>query len=114
MKITKPTGTEVLHLNLHKKWFVMILHGIKLEEYRVKSPYWIDRFKLENGLRFNTIRFSNGYASDRPQFDCELKGIMIGRPFSVWCESHVEDTFILSLGRVCNMNDQALSLLIQL
>jgi len=114
MEITKPTGTEVLHLNLHKTWFIMILHGKKLEEYRTLSPYWIQRFDLQKGLRFNTIRFSNGYASNRPQFDCELKNIMIGRPFFDWCESNEKHAFILSLGYVSNMNDEALELLTQL
>jgi len=114
MKINTPTGTEVLHLNLHKKWFVMILHGIKLEEYREINTYWIDIFNLKDGLRFNTIRFSNGYHPDRPQFDCELKSIKIGRPFSQWCEPTIKYHFILSLGNVFNMNDQSLKLLTQL
>ena len=31
---------SILHLNLKKKWFDMILSGIKTDEYREMSPYW--------------------------------------------------------------------------
>lgn len=35
---------ETLHLNLTKKWFDMILGGIKKEEYRTLSYFWATRF----------------------------------------------------------------------
>ena len=37
----------ILPLTLNKKWFDMILSGVKKEEYREIKPYWIKRFKAE-------------------------------------------------------------------
>jgi len=34
---------KTLHLNLHRKWFDMILSGEKLEEYRDLTPHWKKR-----------------------------------------------------------------------
>lgn len=34
---------KILHLNLKKKWFDMILSGRKQHEYREIKPYWIKR-----------------------------------------------------------------------
>ncbi len=36
----------VLVLNLHRKWFDMILSGEKIEEYREIKPYWLKRLFL--------------------------------------------------------------------
>ena len=37
----------ILPLTLNKKWFDMILSGVKKEEYREIKSYWIKRFKAE-------------------------------------------------------------------
>ena len=39
-----------LHLTLKKKWFDMILTGIKKEEYREIKPYWLVRFIEWKGM----------------------------------------------------------------
>lgn len=35
---------KTLHLNLHRKWFDMVLSGEKKEEYRDITKYWARRF----------------------------------------------------------------------
>lgn len=35
---------KILHLTLKKKWFDMILSGVKKEEYREIKDYWARRF----------------------------------------------------------------------
>ncbi len=41
---------KILHLTLKKKWFDMVLSGIKKEEYREVKPYWNRRlFKCTIG-----------------------------------------------------------------
>ena len=50
---------KTLHLNLKKKWFNMILLGIKKEEYRSVGKYWNNR--LNHHQDIETITFSNGY-----------------------------------------------------
>lgn len=84
---------KTLHLNLHKKWFDMILSGEKKEEYRKLTNHWLKRFTgdyitdehdktddlsdsivysaiaqnsdiiCESFFKFNTITFSNGMKS---------------------------------------------------
>ena len=114
MNINKP----VLHLNLKKKWFDMILSGEKKEEYRSFSSYWRHIFNdmfftkgkgheikvvIKNKL-YNPkniiIRFSNGYKKDRPQFDIECKGISIGTGKSEWGAEKDENYFVLKLGKI--------------
>lgn len=66
---------RILELNLHKKWFDMILSGEKKEEYREVKDFWrIRLFKrkkgqenLKPGYLFSHVRFSNGYAKNRRQ-----------------------------------------------
>ena len=70
----------ILHLNLEKKWFDMILSGEKKEEYREIKPYWNRVFSTYIKIKGKVyhpsdviIRFSNGYAKNRRQFDIECK-----------------------------------------
>ena len=62
---------KVLHMTLKKKWFDLIISGIKTEEYREIKPYWDTRLSEE----YDIIRFKNGYNKNSPTFDIELKGI---------------------------------------
>lgn len=39
----KPEDIKILHLNLKKKWYDLYVKGIKPEEYRDITPYWINR-----------------------------------------------------------------------
>jgi len=71
---------KILHLNLKKKWFDMILSGEKKEEYREMKPYWQRRLVKEGYWHsqavkdFDIIRFKNGYQKDAREMDVEFLG----------------------------------------
>lgn len=62
-------------LTLKKKWFDLILSGVKTEEYREIKPYWTTRltkyFDLLEASTAKTILFRNGYGYDKPEFKAE-------------------------------------------
>lgn len=75
-----------LVLTLKKKWFDLILSGVKKEEYREIKPYWGKRFSHYFGQHYDfstdkntivwntqkkTIVFRNGYGNDKPEFLAE-------------------------------------------
>lgn len=114
----------ILHLNLKKKWFDMIVSGEKKEEYREIKPYWIHRltwhefhncdlfelvkYQIDQDVfrhDFDIIRFTNGYGKKAPSFDIELKEIMVGSPISGMCEQGRagNSVFILKLGNIINI-----------
>ena len=60
----------MLTLPIKSKWFVMIATGVKKEEYRDKSPYYISRLgKYADGQQFR-IRFRAGYKRTSPLMVC--------------------------------------------
>lgn len=90
---------KMLVLPMKKKWFYMILSGVKKEEYRVCKPYWrrrvanwlfhdgipyfgllgdvpLDIEKDFNG-RTIPILFVNGYGAKAPRFIGWCKGYSI-------------------------------------
>ena len=100
----------VLHLNLKKKWFDMILSGEKKEEYRETKPYW-DRiffsgfgailikeicYKPEDII----ICFSNGYAKDRRQFYIKCNGLKRGFGLEKWGAEKDKIYYVLKLGSI--------------
>ena len=57
-------------LPIKKKWFDMILSGIKKEEYRDIKPFYTKKFMRE-GLFYNktaVIMLRNGYSNISPTF----------------------------------------------
>lgn len=60
-----------LYLTLKKKAFDVMVTGEKTKEYRGLSD-WI--FSRLEGKEYDTIKFVNGYGSDRPSFECEYLG----------------------------------------
>ena len=64
-------NNNVLYLPLKKKWFDMIVSGIKKEEYREINDYWTKRLvKTEGNLiddfafkQFDYVEFTLGYPS---------------------------------------------------
>lgn len=125
---------KILNLTLTKHWFEMILNGIKKEEYREIKPYWIARFAqckgknnpnitgfyckkancnscLKRGdgfheIKYDAIRFTNGYGSFRPSMLVVLKNTSIGFGVARWGAPNNEKVFILTLGDIletCNI-----------
>ena len=95
----------ILHLNLKRHWWLMILRGFKTEEYRKQSLYWSRIFtsyiKIK-GKRYHPtdviICFSNGYAKDSDQFFIECKGLTLGFGKKEWGAEKEEQYFIIQLG----------------
>lgn len=94
---------QSLHLNLHKKWFDMILYGEKKEEYRDISDYWKVRFKNVKKLGIETIIFSNGYAKNRRQMMVNIKFIKIGSGVTEWGAEHGKSYFVIVLGEIISI-----------
>jgi hypothetical protein len=92
---------KVLHMTLKKKWFDLILYGVKTEEYRGIKPYWDTRLSTA----YDIIRFKNGYNKDSPVFDIELKGIKKGIGKREWGGSS-EDVYILQLGTILKSHNK--------
>lgn len=71
MMILKRSECSILSLVLTRKWFEMIEAGLKREEYRAYTIYWLRR--LANwDLAFNAhntpvVEFRLGYASKAPR-----------------------------------------------
>lgn len=86
---------KILHLKLKKKWFDMIVSGVKKEEYREIKPYWDKRLNKS----FDIVRFKNGYAEDSPTMDIELIEIITGQGKTEWGGSNKE-VYILKLGKI--------------
>ena len=77
----------------------MILEGIK-EEYREIKDYWGSRLLNGDGSfkEFSTIRFTNGYGSDKPSFDIQYNGIRIDTGIPEWGGSKETNVFVIELG----------------
>ena len=103
-----------LVLTLKKKWFDMILSGVKTEEYREMKPYWETRFLNYFGMhydfRFNPavwvwntqkkyIIFKNGYQKDARQFTAECT-ISEGTGKEEWGAVPGEKYYILTIHRI--------------
>jgi len=72
---------KILHLNLHKKWFDLILAGKKKVEYREIKHYWTKRLFNDDGpqKKFDIILFRNGYSKNAREMKVEFKGIKKGK-----------------------------------
>lgn len=104
---------KTLHLPLIKKWFDMIQSGDKIEEYREIKGYWASRFLLYQGerkcldwwkgflhlkgydvlknhlddisfVKFDSIKFTNGYGATLPNFLIEVKELKISTGKNEW------------------------------
>lgn len=101
------TTGRILHLNLKKKWFMMIAKGIKTEEYREIKDYWIKRLKdmsLQEPFHafkdFDKIVFKNGYSKNAPTMIVEFKGIRVGKGEVDWGADGNTIYFCIKLGKV--------------
>lgn len=87
---------KILHLNLKKKYFNLILLGEKTTEYREIKEYWVKR--LQN-KEYDVIRFQNGYSKDAPFFFAEYLGYEIeNRTFEI--TGKTIPVFAIKLGKI--------------
>jgi hypothetical protein len=68
---------RTLHLILKKRWFDMIDAGIKLEEYREPSLYWLKRLMgpNDNLIQWDAITFQHGYSRNARRFTIQCLGV---------------------------------------
>lgn len=67
---------RTLNLTLKKPPFDTMLSGEKTLEYREPTDWIISRLFDKKGFRkkYDTVKFVNGYGSDKPYFIAEFKG----------------------------------------
>lgn len=111
---TPPPGKHkkrpMLYLNVKRKWFTMIVAGIKKEEYRQIKPYYEriirkthagNMVKLKGELYFPediAICFANGYAKDRRKVCVTCTGLRVGEGKPEWGAKPGEKYFVFGLG----------------
>lgn len=94
MNAPQPNKEDILFLTLKKKWYDLILSGVKKEEYREIKPYWISRLckhymeirTLKHALPipFKHVCFTNGYSKKSPRMLVKCEGITIGKGREDW------------------------------
>jgi hypothetical protein len=73
----KYSGLKILHLNLSKLPFDVMITGEKKEEYRKPSKWIKSRMYQKDGITlkdYDLIHIVNGYGDDRPYFICRYLG----------------------------------------
>jgi hypothetical protein len=97
----------ILDLVLIGKWYDLIESGIKTEEYRRITPYWIKRLcaraydskyeHLQPVIKpYTHVRFRRGYTKTSMLFS--IKDFMVGQGNTNWGAPEHEETFIIKLG----------------
>lgn len=99
--------TNVLKLNLKKKWFDKIKRGTKTEDYRGLKHYWfarlctyqIDGDKITYTVKpFEIAELTNGYRTDADKMVFKITEITIGPGKKAWGASKNVDYFTIKLG----------------
>ena len=91
----------MLTLPIKKKWFDMIARGIKKEEYRAVTPYYLTRLvKLSCPCQ---IRFRAGYSKKSPLMECTIKSISRGLGIIEWGAEPETPYFILAISETRNI-----------
>lgn len=115
---------KILHLTLKKKWFDMILSGVKKEEYREIKMYWWKRLvqcgecydNLEDSLNnkladpsnwelimakdYDFIEFKNGYSKTARKMIVIWEGVTTGIPKPEWSDGDTKKRFKIKLGQI--------------
>jgi hypothetical protein len=106
-----------LHLILKGKWYDMIASGVKPEEYRDLTEYWIKRLliltkdgekichyfgrleqeRIINFKDYSHVCFHRGYTSTTMIF--EIEGFTIGKGNPEWGAPEDMEVFIIKLGK---------------
>ena len=95
-----------LHLNVKRKWYNMLLDGVKKEEYREIKPFWSRIFeggKIKiKGKYYHpkdvVICFSNGYAKNRPQTRFYCEGLRVKTGKKEWGAEPNKQYYTLAVG----------------
>jgi hypothetical protein len=87
---------SILHLTLLRNYFDAIANGDKVEEYRIRSIYWVTRLKDRH---YDEVHFRNGYRKDSPFMRVEFKGITEKQ------HSGYGPVFAIQLGKVLEVSN---------
>lgn len=85
-----------LVLPIKKKWFDMILAGVKYEEYREIKPYYIKRFKKFKDCDRFIVKFRNGYSNTSPSYNAEVS-LSTGQGKTEWGAETGKEYYILTI-----------------
>lgn len=91
---------RVLHLTLHREWFVEIAEGRKKNEYREIKPYWTKRLE---GREYDIIEFRNGYAKSSPVMRVEYKGLDLAE--TEYLDGEKKIVYAIKLGRILEIKN---------
>ena len=102
-----------LRLSLKQKWFEMTKAGIKKEDYRELSPYWIKRLQQVHGIKFpdnqcklfefNIMTLGYPKATDTSRIlKLEHKGIEIRTGSPEWGAEPGKLYFVIKHGNIIN------------
>ncbi|MCK4883573.1 MAG: ASCH domain-containing protein [Candidatus Diapherotrites archaeon] len=69
-----------LFLTIKKKWFDLIVSGVKKEEYREYKEHWHKRLNKE----YDRVCFINGYRKGSPRVTFKLDNIVVGYGKKEW------------------------------
>jgi len=116
----EPYQLMVLHLTLTKEWFDMIACGEKKQEYRDIKLYFGKRFLTPMGcvrlgmqgkiaraevIKYDIVRFVNGYGGDKPTMDVIWKGLKGGVGKPKWGAEKGKQYFIIGLGKIKSISN---------
>ena len=110
----------MLILPIKKKWFDMIISGIKKEEYREIKPYYISRFNATDYIDEDDtpdkphrivwqatqmdVIFQNGYSSKSPFVKCNVY-ICEGYGKEEWGADPSKKCFVLSIKKILEIGN---------
>ncbi len=99
-KPAKYPAVKIYYFILKKKWFDMILAGIKTEEYRKMSDYWRKRLKGINEYKNVILHFRNGYSPKSRVMITEFLGMNTDQGNSDWGWDANEYYYVLKIGKI--------------
>lgn len=98
---------KILDLPLKKKWYNMIESGVKTEEYRELSPFWVRRLITSTTggkgylifrVDYTHVRFRYGYTKRTMLFKIDEITIDYGKP--EWGAPDAEQVFIIRFSQI--------------
>lgn len=94
--------SKTLKLVLKKKWYDMILSGVKKEEYREIKDYYKSRIE---GKDIGRVEFKLGYQKNAPKMVVECLGIEKREGNPDWGAVEGEKYYVIKLGEIITGNN---------
>ena len=91
---------KIYYFILKKKWFDMILAGIKTEEYRAMTKYWKKRLQHINENKNVHLHFRNGYSPKSRVIVTEFIDMNVDKGNEEWGADPNEYYYVLKIGKI--------------